>query len=1007
MFRTSSLFIAFILLSSFLAAQDCADLEKKVASLDAQLDMLYGSIQVDDQLKILDEIEQLYEQCSDREGYWLTKSRQAELNIFYKDWMEVAPDTLQYYIDRSAKEVGEDNRCKIYCTMLQAELSAYGGDFEESERLFLQALEYTSSVTGSRSTLEGLASLTISNYYASMAKFEKSQQYAIAAYQYRLQQYGDQHIKTAIAKGNLGNMYYLLGFHNKAIYYLEQVLDFVKKTGLENHMINAGSYNTCGAAHLKSQSYELAGYYFDESLELSLEVYGDKSFDVAQLYINKGYALMPLGRYELAIENFNKAIGIFQSLEGDYQAQVSLAKSDLGIAYLEMGQYDSAGYYLQSAVKSISELFGNEHDEVIRLYYFLANLYQATGADDRALGYITDAVRWQQKLYHPDHPAMASGYNKLGSYYHSHLSDSAIFYVEKAIQVNADWSAADQARKGAQDNLIIYDHGQWMESLKISSEIYYSRYLRNGNLKDLLKAFEHVKNGCAFILKKRKAFISDADVMFYNEQQSAFFRLAFQVVTLLFDKTGDAKYLDEVHRMMEMEKASLLLLKRRLTLRRNATLVPEKTQLLERKILEYERQIVQEQSDEAIRVMHSQLSELKFELDRQTKGLRKISSLRQDLATENQLVGLEELTSALKDDEVLLSYSLKEDSSMVMVMTNEQTIRYALAPASRIQSNIDELYNTIQNESEVTDFKEASQEAFALLLEPFYKEIADKRRLIIVNPVLLSIPFESVLTYTSAADEGKQEFQNLSYLAKKHAISYHYSASIWYHNRQSSHQSDATPSLLAIAPFASPTVKNSTDTRTENTPLPQSGIEVEALSKLFQKNALPSEVGFADEANREFFFEHAQQASIIHIATHTEADYQHGNLARIHLAKLTDQSADQEQSYLYPSSLYTVDLPADLVVLSSCDSGSGKVWDSEGVISLGRAFLFAGAHNVVVSLWEVDDRFSREFMIAFYQHFLSGLSYSQALHKAKSAMINSEDWSHPKYWSSFTLIGGS
>ena len=105
------------------------------------------------------------------------------------------------------------------------------------------------------------------------------------------------------------------------------------------------------------------------------------------------------------------------------------------------------------------------------------------------------------------------------------------------------------------------------------------------------------------------------------------------------------------------------------------------------------------------------------------------------------------------------------------------------------------------------------------------------------------------------------------------------------------------------------------------------------------------------------------------------------------------------------SEVYNLDLDIDLLVLSSCESGVGKLVEGEGILSLARSFLYAGARNIVFSLWEIDDHYTRELMVEFYAQFLTqnSINYPQALQAAQQKMIR--QGIHPKHWAGIVMIG--
>jgi CHAT domain-containing protein len=98
---------------------------------------------------------------------------------------------------------------------------------------------------------------------------------------------------------------------------------------------------------------------------------------------------------------------------------------------------------------------------------------------------------------------------------------------------------------------------------------------------------------------------------------------------------------------------------------------------------------------------------------------------------------------------------------------------------------------------------------------------------------------------------------------------------------------------------------------------------------------------------------------------------------------------------------------ADLVTLSACSTGLGKLVSGEGMLGLTRAFFYAGARNVSVSLWDVNDLATAKFMESFYRNLNRGLAKGEALRQAKLTMLQSSDalWQHPYFWSAFVIEG--
>jgi CHAT domain-containing protein len=145
--------------------------------------------------------------------------------------------------------------------------------------------------------------------------------------------------------------------------------------------------------------------------------------------------------------------------------------------------------------------------------------------------------------------------------------------------------------------------------------------------------------------------------------------------------------------------------------------------------------------------------------------------------------------------------------------------------------------------------------------------------------------------------------------------------------------------------------------------------------------------------------------SIVHVATHGLLDGTNPELSSLVLSLVDEQGIPQD-GFLRLHDIYNLDLPAELVVLSSCQSALGKEVKGEGLLSLTRGFMHAGARRLVVSLWEVNDAGASELMSHFYRRMLKeGRRPPAALSEAQAEMWREGRWRHPYYWAGFVLQG--
>jgi CHAT domain-containing protein len=144
---------------------------------------------------------------------------------------------------------------------------------------------------------------------------------------------------------------------------------------------------------------------------------------------------------------------------------------------------------------------------------------------------------------------------------------------------------------------------------------------------------------------------------------------------------------------------------------------------------------------------------------------------------------------------------------------------------------------------------------------------------------------------------------------------------------------------------------------------------------------------------------------IIHFATHGVLDLEHPELSGIVLS-MVDEKGQPQDGYLRLHEIYNLNLPAELVVLSACQTGIGKQIKGEGLIALTRGFMYAGAKSVVASLWKVDDAATAELMGEFYKEmFTNKLKPAAALRAAQITMSKKKNRQSPYYWAGFFLQG--
>jgi CHAT domain-containing protein len=187
--------------------------------------------------------------------------------------------------------------------------------------------------------------------------------------------------------------------------------------------------------------------------------------------------------------------------------------------------------------------------------------------------------------------------------------------------------------------------------------------------------------------------------------------------------------------------------------------------------------------------------------------------------------------------------------------------------------------------------------------------------------------------------------------------------------------------------------------------LPGTEEELRSIIGLFAARKKTALGFFHSQATEKLFKSRAmQEYSMIHLATHSLTDEANPKLSGF-LFSPRDNDRDGEDGILYTGETYGLSLDCSLLVLSSCESGTGRLVEGEGLLALTRGLFYSGARNIVYSLWKVEDRATGQLMVNLYQNILRGDSFAAGLKQAKLAFIADPFKAFPKYWAGFILLG--
>jgi CHAT domain-containing protein len=241
-------------------------------------------------------------------------------------------------------------------------------------------------------------------------------------------------------------------------------------------------------------------------------------------------------------------------------------------------------------------------------------------------------------------------------------------------------------------------------------------------------------------------------------------------------------------------------------------------------------------------------------------------------------------------------------------------------------------------------------------------------------------------------------------------VSYNYSTSLW-HLLKEQRQPDKKLKMLTVAPLfydtnrdTIPDIHYASRYRGSRNlqPLYHSMEEVNTIDSLVHSSRIDLFNLVGPEADIANTKKYMGQYDIIHIATHGLVNEEHPERSGLFLYP-QDKKAQKEDNFLSMGELMTMEIGAELVVLSACNTGKGEIAEGEGVLALPRGFILSGVPNVISTLWKVHDEKTKELMTSFYGYLIEGNTYPEALRLAKLEAI--ENGFLPMDWAGIVLTG--
>ena len=373
---------------------------------------------------------------------------------------------------------------------------------------------------------------------------------------------------------------------------------------------------------------------------------------------------------------------------------------------------------------------------------------------------------------------------------------------------------------------------------------------------------------------------------------------------------------------------------------------------------------------------------------------------------EDVQAGIEDKTSGIisyfMGEEAIYVFAIGKDKRQIHHFSRNNAFDEQIERFLKILNDGESAINRTNDPRYFQEYVSLATALYDSLLAPSLGKHHWDQLLIVPDGILGYLPFE-VLLPTRPMDLNKTDYMNLDYLLHSYRIRYGYSSQmkdVFIHAPTPpdlyggfAPAYDGGPRLAAYRQYINP--QNQQNLTISH--LIGNQPEVVGISEI-----LDGKTYLAAEATENAFKTDAWKYRILHLAMHTWVNEEEPLYTGLIFSQPIDSTED---GYLFASEIYTLQLQSELAVLSACQTGYGKLENGEGIMSLARAFRYAGCPNIITSLWQADDLPTRNIMLSFYQNLKNGMPKDEALRKAKQDFLSTALKKHPHFWGAFMLIG--
>lgn len=825
---------------------------------------------------------------------------------------------------------------------------------------------------------------------------------------------------------NIGNVYLLLNDRDKALEFLLRSLALQPEPPVDPY---PATIRALGRIYEDMNDAYRAGKYLNLALEAYQRFYPDAPWEIAGAYTDLAHFHLHQENYEASLQASRHALQIRMGFEQKYREDstgIAVAFTNMSFAHEKLGHLDSAMLYQMKSLQWNQRLYDPSEPILAKNHNNLGYLYLLQRDFQAAEGALNKAIRLNTQ--NGDYVKLSDNLENVGLlHFRNKDYDEALALYQQALAQLVPALDRSGNVQIPPVNEVKVEPLKVMRNLYLKGEALSAQFEQYGQIDRLQLALQHFDSLSQLVDHLRFSYLMDDSKVNLARQVKPFFQEAIAVALRLQKETGEQAYAERAFDFAEKSKAIVLLEALKESRARQFAGLEEadleREQKLRQRIAQLETDIYQAQQQKEPDA--GQVQEWKRALidtyqtyEQFVAELEKKSPEYYRLKYENRTLSVQEIqnnSQLLAPDQAMVEFFVGEDRLYAFRISRRDFQVYELPLDINLTASVDQFRQSINGFLQDPDktlpaYASLGEELHRRLWTPLSEDLP-QRLILIPDDVLGLLPFEALL---SQSVDPEQPLKDWPYLIKKHQISYAYSATLLHETLERPHARRITDEILAFAPsfeqkVHTPPVSNpsnpiadntrSVDTRRGLQPLFFNEQEVERIGEI-----AAARIYTGAAASKEQFRKLAPRYRFLHIATHGLADDEEPDYSFVAFSQPADTIVLDE--VLLVRELYNLQLNAEMVVLSACETGVGKIRRGEGIVSLARGFSYAGARSIVTTLWNISDQRSNDLMHTFYEQLRDGKTKDSALRAAKMRFVGQPgNMAHPYFWAGFIPLG--